>query len=213
MIGCNEDDEGTDTLQALATLSTSQNVIVEGNSVTFEIIFDNPNSTNGPLSIPFMVSGTATAGEDYGVFATIAQVANGATKVTVTIETTDDALVESDETIVITLNTRDLPTGITAGANISATVTIKDNDAFGATASVSATTTTVSEADSFVTFAINLSQANATGSAITFTYAVAGTAVGGSDYVVPSGTTSLASGASSVSVNITLLNDSDVENQ
>ena len=75
------------------------------------------------------------------------------------------------------------------------------------TASVS--TNVVNEADGTFTFALNREGDSA--SALTVNYTVAGTAVSGTDYTVPSGSVTFLAGATSTNVVIELLNDTVAE--
>ena len=71
-------------------------------------------------------NGSATAGSDYTAASSTLNWADGdAAAKTFTVNITDDALVEGDETITITLSNA---TGASLGAQSTATVTITDND-------------------------------------------------------------------------------------
>ena len=79
-------------------------------------------------------------------------------------------------------------------------------------ATIVATDNTATEAGLTIGFyTITLSETNSTGSAITINYNVTGTATSGSDYVALSGTASIADGTSSITVNVTPLEDLIVE--
>ena len=75
-----------------------------------------------PLTIPFTVGGTATAGTDYTLSASGSiSLPAGATSATVTVTAPSDAEMEDAETIVVTLQAG---SGYTLGSGVSATATI-----------------------------------------------------------------------------------------
>jgi MYXO-CTERM domain-containing protein len=81
------------------------------------------------ITIPFTVSGTATRGSDFttpiaGGTLTI----NSGTTATYLISLIDDAEVDPDETVIITMGT---PTGATASGTTTYTLTIGDDDGAG----------------------------------------------------------------------------------
>ena len=82
--------------------------------------------SNVDVEVPFTVSGTATAGgtdhdlADGNIIVTAGQL-TGTTNFTVT----DDSLVESDETVIVTMGS---PVNASAGTFEVHTVTIADND-------------------------------------------------------------------------------------
>ena len=79
------------------------------------------------LAIYFGVSGTAAEGLDYAPIGTMVIVPAGSTTATIPLDVIDDALIESDQTVTVTLQT---------GGTDSATVTIVDDDSSGAPAVV-----------------------------------------------------------------------------
>ena len=87
--------------------------------------FTRTAPTTAALTVNFTVSGTATAGSDYTALGTTVTFAAGSATATKTVSVIDDSLVESDETVVVTLATG---TGYTVGSPPTATVTIKDDD-------------------------------------------------------------------------------------
>jgi hypothetical protein len=76
--------------------------------------------------VPYTVSGTATAGTDYtGFVAGNFTFAPGITTTTKTLSVVDDHLVESAETVIVTLGT---PVNAALGTPSVETITINDND-------------------------------------------------------------------------------------
>lgn len=126
------------------------------------------------LSVPLTISGTASSGTDYTAITTTAVIAAGSTSVTISVDPTDDNIVEPNETIIITLvdgATYDL------GVNSSATGTITNDDAATVTLSGGATQ---NEGTAFV-FTATLNNPVQGGFTVPYT-TNDGTAVSTSDY-------------------------------
>ncbi|MCP4133897.1 MAG: hypothetical protein GY754_23205, partial [bacterium] len=134
------------------------------------------NNTGGNVTINYTVTGTATdGGTDYTTLTGSVVIADGAK--TATIDVTginDDALVEGDETVIVTLDSTDnVLFNIDAGNNAD-TVTIGDNDTpLDATLSVSVDGD--EEGPVAMTFRVDLSATNNTGSTLTYDLADLGT--------------------------------------
>ncbi len=79
------------------------------------------------VSVPFAVTGTADKPDDYtiGGGASTVMVPAGATSATIAVNVKADTLDEANETVIVTLGT---PTNATAGAVMSETLTIEDDD-------------------------------------------------------------------------------------
>jgi len=101
--------------------------VVEG-ATTATITVTRTGGNVGAVSATFATSnGTAVAGQDYTAVSQTVNFADGdATNKTVTISITDDALVESAETVNLTLS--NATGGAVLGNIAAATVTITDND-------------------------------------------------------------------------------------
>lgn len=81
--------------------------------------------TNGNLVVNYTISGTASNGADYATLTGSVSILNGASSAIVNIVSIDDALVEGDETVILTLSSA---TPYFVGGPNSATLTIVDND-------------------------------------------------------------------------------------
>ena len=106
----------------------------EGGAFTFTLT--RTGIPTAAASVTVTASGTATANTEYtlttsdgaiGTSSVIVNFAPGETTKTVTVNTTDDAIDEVDETVILTLTSN---TPLTASANLNtAILTITDNDA------------------------------------------------------------------------------------
>lgn len=163
------------------------------------------------VSVPVAVSGASTAtagGVDYQLNSTSIHFLPGETQKTIDINFIDDALNESNESVVVVLGN---PTYAVLGSNFSHTITITDNDPLP-TIDFSVASQTISEATSSATVTVVLSAAS--GKTITIPYTIdnSSTATGaGVDYTLAPGTLTFAAGETSKNISITIVNDGLVE--
>lgn len=85
-------------------------------------------STATALTVNYVLSGTATNGLDYPTLPTSIVIPVGQTSVTLPINVLDDALLEGNETVILTLAAG---TGYSLGTSRTGTITIADNDQLG----------------------------------------------------------------------------------
>lgn len=92
-----------------------------------EFTFTRTGSTAAPLSVSYTVSGTASPGSDYATLpgAGIINIPVGAASVSLAVRPMDDALVEPDETVIVSLAAS---SAYSVGTPGSATVTISSDD-------------------------------------------------------------------------------------
>lgn len=142
---------------ATPSISIADANVTEGGSASVAVTLSGASSQTVTVQVT-SADGTATAGDDYTTVATQATFAPGATTAQVTVSTTDDALVEGNETVTLSLSS---PTGGPAINDGTAVVTITDNDA---TPTVSISDVSVAEGDSgttSATFTVTLSTPSA----------------------------------------------------
>ncbi len=151
-------------------------------------------------------NGTATAGSDYTALLNAQwSIAAGATTTTVSVSITGDAIDEADETFALTL--AGLVNAATSGNDLQGLGTIVDDDSAPAVAIGDRSCT---EGDAGVaTCAFSLSLTAASGRVVSGTASTAnGTAVAGSDYTaVVNAPWSIAAGATTTSVNVSITGD------
>ena len=211
------EDKNPDTTRQSKTVQTSVNstppvvslpettseVLEDAGTLTVTVALDK--NAEDEVSIPYSLSGTATAGDDYSNFtASPIVIPAGSREATIQGTVVDDNLDEGRETVVITLGT---PTNATLGANDTHTLTIQDDDPLP---TLSVADVTVDEGDSGTVdavFTVTLSAAS--GRAVTVAYATsdgsARTADG--DYQARSGTLNFAVGETTKTVTVPVQGD------
>jgi hypothetical protein len=103
-------------------ISITRITVAEGSTATFTLT--RTGNTDTALEVSYSLAGTATAGSDFTAPPSWVVFAAGETTATVTVQTTDDAANEADETIVMTV-AQSAKYTITEAV---ATATILDND-------------------------------------------------------------------------------------
>ena len=162
------------------------------------------------VTVSYTVGGTATSGTDYAALSGTAVFAVGADTVALTVTPIDDGLIESDETVEVTLTAG---TDYQLGATTSGVVTISSDDvAMPTDPVVSLTVSDGAAAEGGLdTGVITLSLDQAAASEVTVSYTVGGTATSGTDYTALSGTAVFAVGADTVALTVTPIDDGLIE--
>jgi hypothetical protein len=181
-------------------VSASQNA-TEGNAPTITISLDTPMTQS--VSVPFTVSGTATAGADFSISSSPLVIGVGATSVSIILNIADDAVYEWDETIVISLGK---PVNVALGSPSVHTLTITDN---APTVSFTAPTQAAGEGGGSMTATAVLSIASWQDVTVPFT--VSGTASRPADYAITPSPITIPAGLTSGTVTITLVEDTELE--
>ena len=206
----------TDNDTATADLS----VTTQGNEagpidIVYTVTLSKTNNTGSAITFDLddLLTGSASSGNDYTAIAAAAQisVAAGASTGTLTVAVTDDALLESTETVDAQIsNPSDAAVTIGTG---TATANITDNDT--ATADLSVTTQGDEDGPIDIVYTVTLSKVNNTGAAITFDLddLLTGTATSGDDYtaIAGNGADSVADGASTGTLTVPVTNDALLE--
>lgn len=180
----NDDYGGTFYFSSANTVSESA-----GNAV---VIVTRVNGAASGVSVDYSTSdGTATAGQDYTAVSGTLNFGAGETSKTFTVPITNDAIVESNETINLTLSK---PSGgATVGTSAPIVLTIIDDDGAPALSIGSVSANEGNGGTTAFNFRVILS--GAISQPVTVNYSTAdGTAIAGDDYVAASGTISFAPG-------------------
>ncbi|WP_455209566.1 Calx-beta domain-containing protein [Kaarinaea lacus] len=126
------DDQETITIsandRAAGSLSFAQaTYTVSESDGAISFVVNRSGGTDGEITIDYVISsGSATAGTDYTFTPGTLNFANGETSKNISVTLTDDADVETDETLVLALQNPLL--GASIGLTASTTITIQDND-------------------------------------------------------------------------------------
>src|SRR6185369_10296161 len=145
---------------------------------------------------------TAASGSDYTSIGTNVSFAAGSSTAAKAVSVLDDTVVESNETVVVTLAAG---TGYVIGSPSNATVTIQDDDA---TVTVAATDPLAGEpgtGQGSGTF--TFTRTGFTGGALTVNFTVGGTATSGSDYTSIGTNVTFVAGSSTAAKTVSVLDD------
>ncbi|MCG3188443.1 MAG: hypothetical protein LKCHEGNO_00433 [Burkholderiaceae bacterium] len=212
--------------EALSTSGSVDNTVVDDTDVVLVSLSGPASVTEGatttaytvtlgqaavtPVTMNLAYGGTASGGgTDYSGVVSVT-IPAGSTSATFTLPTTNDALDEANETIVVSL-------GSISGGGFEAiaadpgaasvTTTIVDNDP---TPSLSINDVTINEAAGTATFTVTLSAAS--GQTVSVGYATGGgTATAGSDYTATSGTLTFSPGVVTHTITVPIADDSATE--
>ena len=210
--------DGTGTItddDAAPTVSVANaSAVTEGNdskaTTNMSFTVSLSAASGQAVTVPYTLSGTATATDDYTDPATKeVEIAAGASSGTIVIPVKGDTVDEPDETIIVTLGApTNASIATTEGAG-TATGTINDDDA-APTVSV-ANASAVNEGNdpkitTNMSFTVSLSAAS--GQAVTVPYTLSGTATATDDYTDPATKeVEIAAGASSATIVIPVKGD------
>lgn len=172
----------------------------------FTVDVEKVNATGDDIDIEYSIDGTADAGDDYvDLTGTLTILENESTG-TITLTPINDTDIESNETVVLTLENGP---GYTVGGPNSATVIIVSDDNY--VAQISASDGTAAESNGAVSsgeFTVSLSAPNNTGSAINVNYIISGTAINSTDYTaINVNAVTIPPGAIEAEIEISPIND------
>jgi len=161
--------------------------------------------------VDIVVSGSSTAEEstDFTLSATTVTIPANNTSATFDITIVDDNIREDDEVIILDLlNPVNGNLANPVNNPIQFEYTILDNEP-DPSVEFASTTSTVGENGASAQVPINLS--GESGQTVTVDYTLSGTATSGDDYIFSAGTATFLAGETTQNLNITLLDDSDLE--
>lgn len=190
------------------TFALNQSTVSEGLAGGVANISVTLNTASAStVTVPFSVSGLSTVnGADYTLASSSVVFAPGATSQTLPVTIINDTLNEADERLILTFGA---PTNATLGAIVWHELTVQNNDPVP---QLSVSDVTVDEDDGTASFSVSLSAAS--GQAVTFDWStIAGSAVGGNDFFLASGSSvTIPAGSLSSSAVVSLVNDPYDEN-
>ncbi|MCF6777431.1 Ig-like domain-containing protein [Thiotrichales bacterium 19X7-9] len=208
-----DNDSGLNQVSITATDADASETPVDDGQFTVDL--GGINATGSDVTVNYSISGSAQGGSDYTLLTGSVVIANGQQSATIDVTgIIDDALIEGNETVTLTLTGTDNPTLFSVDTgNDTATVTIADNDSGLNEVSITANDPVASEtATDDGQFTVDLGGVNGTGGNITINYTVTGTATGGSDYTALTGSVTIADGQQFATIDVTgIIDDSDIE--
>ncbi len=198
-LGTITNDDGDNTS---VTLAVSPASVTEDGTTNLVYTFTRSGSTTNALTVNYTLGGTATLNTDYtrtGTTNTVTFAANSSTA-TVTVDPTPDTIVESDETVILTLASG---TGYTVGTTTPVTGTI-NNDDFSQLSINDITVVEGKDNNAILTVTVD----NPNPQPITFNYTTAPiNATANVDYTSKTGTITIAPNTSTATISIPILND------
>ena len=192
-----------DVILPSITLAVSPSSVTEDGTSNLIYIFIRTGDTTNPLTVNYSIGGTATNGTDYTLLPTTVIFEANSAIATVTVDPTADTIVESDETVILTLAAG---TGYTVGTPNAATGTITNDDT-SVTSQLSINDITVVEGkDNNAILTVTVDNPNP--QPITFNYTTAPiNATANVDYTSKTGTITIAPNTSTATISIPILND------
>ena len=185
-------------LPEVSIVATDANAAEPSNNGRFSV--SRTGDTTEALTVNYNVSGTATNGSDYNNLNGTVTIAAGQASANITVNPSNDNLVEGDETVELTLAAD--PDYILGSAD-TATVTIADDDA--QTVSIVATDADAGEPTESGVFTVT--RVGNTTDALAVKYSIAGTADNGTDYNTLGGSVIIAAGETSATITVDPIDD------
>ena len=186
--------------------SLSSYTVTEGGVATINVVRSGP--TDAVATVQFATvagaagGGTATAGSDYLATSGTLTFDVGQTVASFTVTTVQDAVFESNETVILQLS-NPAPAGVLLGSRSQATLTIVNDDQ-----RVRFSTTSYSVAEGSVGSLLVLREGPPNGTiTVNFATISGGTATAGSDYKPVSGTLTFGPGVVSQTISVGTLRD------
>ncbi|MEW6302831.1 MAG: S8 family serine peptidase [Verrucomicrobiota bacterium] len=200
------DNDQAPPLPTVTVTATDAAASEEGDPGVFTVT--RGGSTSAPLTVNYLLSGTAGNGTDYQSLSGTVTIGAGSSAAPVTVMPVDDATLEGDEMVTLTLSA---DAAYTVGTPGSANVTIADNDQPPPLPTVTVTATDTNASESGDAGSFTVSRTGSTSSSLTVKYFLGGTAGNGVDYQALSGTVDIAAGSSAATVTVTPMDDTALE--
>ena len=142
----------TDNDVAVANFTqAAQSTMEDAGSVTVTVTLSTVSTQD--VSVPFTLSGTASAPDDYTITSSPVTILAGTLSATITVSVVADTTHENDETAILTMGS---PTNAVAGSTSQHTVTIRNDDLPGIAINESDGSTRVIEGGATDTYAVVL---------------------------------------------------------
>ncbi len=222
LTGTDDSDVSIDTAPGANTATVT---IADDDTATVAITANDPSaaepSDNGQFTVTmsaasdkdtvinYSVTGTAGSGSDFTALSGSVTILVGSTSAVIDVATVDNAILEDNETVIVTLtgtDDADVTVDTAPGAN-TATVTIADDDI--ATVAITANDPTAAEPDDDGQFTVTMSAASDKDTVIN--YSVTGTAGSGSDFTALSGSVTILAGSTSALIDVATIDNAILE--
>ncbi len=187
----------------------NQTVAESAGSATISVQLSEISGDN--VTVPYVISGTATegGGNDFSISPNPVIISAGNLTSAITVIINDDADVEVDETVIVTMGT---PVNATKGSPDVHTLTITDNDNPGLpTVAFTSDSQSIDEGSGTTTVTLELSETS--GSDVSVPYSIGGTATqgAGGDYTISASPAIITAGNLSTNITISVNDDGDQE--
>ncbi|WP_188315946.1 Calx-beta domain-containing protein [Chitinophaga agrisoli] len=179
---------------------------------SFKLALPGNYSFKQDMTVTYTVSGTATPGADFSPLSGTANLVAGQNSVLVPVPVLNDALIEGDETVIITPQPV-IAGGISFAGGTPCTVMIEDDDDDNLKVAITAYDPAGKEGTGSDTaaFRVSLPDDNAASTPVTVTYKIEGTALNGTDYTSLVTTVTIPADSNGVFIPVYPLNDELVE--
>ncbi|QHS63797.1 Calx-beta domain-containing protein [Chitinophaga agri] len=207
------DDDNTTTNKEISIVAMNDGTEPATNGL-FTISLPTGITADEPVTVNFIVTGTATANADYTSLGITATIPAGQNSTTMTVPILDDNEIEGAETVIVTI-TGGSATGagiFTGSADNVATVNINDDDNTTTNKQISIIAANDgSEPSTGPAFTVSLPAGITVSEPVTVNIAVAGTATEGTDFSTLGTTVTIPAGQNSVALTVSVLDDSIIE--
>jgi ribosomal protein L35AE/L33A len=203
------DNEATPAMGSIQFSGSAYRAAEDGSVIALPVV--RISGSMGAVSVVCTASdSSAIAGNDYTATQNTVSFADGEVLQNCLIPILDDSSYENEENLTVTLSS---PTnGAVLGTTSSAVVTIEDNDPVPAAGSLQFDLTSYQQTEGGASANITLSRSGGSSGSVNVDYStVDGTAAAGSDYISTSGSINFSAGVTSVSFQVTLLDDTVYE--
>lgn len=190
------------------SLFVSSNTGTEAGTTAITVTATASAAVVGAQSVDIAVTGTNITSGDYTLTGTTINIANGATTGSVTFTVTDDALVEGDETAILTISNPSA--GITLGTPTTQNILITDNDIALPTVNLSVSSNTGSE-ENATSITVTATASSPVASNQTVALGISGTGITTTDYTFSGTTITILAGATTGTVTFKIRNDAETE--
>ena len=194
----------SDTTNPLVRMRVTKRDATEGGD-SGQFLIERIGPTTNALNVTVAISGTATAGADYVAIPTTITIPAGASSATVNVTPLQDTIIETVETVILTISTGSGYVRAPSSADYQGTVNLYDDD--GPTVTVVATDSTASEAGNDPGV-FTITRTGDTTLPLTVNYGLTGSALHGTDYVALPGVLTIPAGSAVATVVITPIEDS-----